>query len=363
MQTSMAFYTPTLNCTVSALSPGNNYGNTVFLSEASPSNGYIGASGGWNASLAARSGPLQKESSGSGYVEFSITPAPGFRFILKTISLGMRSTQTGPRHWAFFQEEDQFSLSLAQGQIANNSTWSLVETNQINYSASKKVIFRIYGFDGEGTPAINVANWRLDDLMLQLQVMPDNLPVKWVYQRVENIAGKVMVEWATEQEVEVESFLIQRSVDAIHFESVAQISPQSLLGFSSAQHFYKYVDEEPLPGQSFYRILQRDILGATEASNVFIVQRPQVQRKLMNGQLTYVLSSGTLKIPFNYNGPADLRLINMNGQLVSHYRLSVVGGVCKFVLPQWLHGYYVLLLTTSRGPNQEQYFSTSIYIN
>jgi hypothetical protein len=363
MQTPVATYASTSSCSFSVLSPGNNYGNTVFLSEASASTGYNGASGGWNASLAARTGSLQKESLGSAFIEFSIIPAQGFRYILKSISFGLRSTPTGPQQWALFQEEDQYTLSLAQGQIANNSTWSLVEVNGINFSAAKKVIFRIYGFDGVGIPAINVANWRLDDLMLQLQVVPDNLPVTWLYQRVKTIPGQVVVEWATAHEVEVESFIIQRSADAVRFDNIAQISPQSLHGFSTTQHFYRYVDSMPLPDQSFYRILQRDISGATELSTIFIVKQPGVAPIYKRGQLLYVPSAGILKLPFNYEGPVELQLITMNGQLISKDRLNAAGGVLKFIPPQWARGYSIMLLAIPMGISDKQHLSTRILIN
>lgn len=363
MQTLGASPSSISSCSFSVLSPGNNYGNTVFLSEASSSTGYTGASGGSNASLAARTGPLQKESMGSAFIEFSITPAQGFRFILKSISFGQRSTQTGPKQWALFQEDDQYTVLLAQGQISNNSTWSLVEANGINYSAAIEVSFRLYGFDGQGTPAINVANWRLDDLMLELQIIPDNLPVTWLYQRVQTVTRKVMVEWATAQEREVESFIIQRSADAVHFESIAKIPSQSVLGFSSANYFYKFVDTTPLPGQSFYRIIQRDISGAMELSNVFLVQRPQEELHFIKRKLVYYPTAGVLKLPFNYEGSVDLQLITMHGQLIRNYRLYAASGVLKFIPPQGVRGYHVLALATSNGTSGMQYLSTCIYIN
>lgn len=363
MQTLVASPASISSCSFSVLSPGNNYGNTVFLSEASSSTGYTGASGGSNASLAARTGPLQKETLGSAFIEFSITPAQGFRYILKSISFGQRSTQTGPQQWALFQEDDQYTVSLAQGQIPNNSTWYLVEANGINFSAAKKVSFRVYGFDGQGTPAINVANWRIDDLMLELQIIPDNLPVAWLYQRVETVTEEVLVEWATAQEREVESFIIQRSADAVHFESIAQIPPQSVLGLSSASYFYKYVDTTPLPGQSFYRIIQRDISGATELSNVFFVQRPQEELHFIKRKLVYSPTAGELKLPFNYEGPVDLQLITMHGQLIRNYRLYATSGVLKFIPPQGVRGYHVLIIAVSKGTSGLQYLSTRIYIN
>jgi hypothetical protein len=363
MQTPWASFSPASNFTVSALSPGNNYGNTVFLNELSPSSGYTGASGSWNASLAARVGPLQKEPSGSVYLEFSITPALGYRFIVKAISFGIRSTQTGPRQWSLYQHEDQYAQSLAQGPVVNNSTWSLVEVNGINFSAAKAVHFRIYGFDGEGIPAINVANWRLDDLRLQLQVVPDNLPVKWLYQRVQTATGQVRIQWATQEEVQVKSFIIQRSTDAIHFENIAELPAQSGNSVMLTTFYYTFLDTTPLPGRSFYRIVQKDISGAREEGTILLVQRSVDEQLFLKGQIVYSSSSRMLKLPFEYNGPVDLQLFSLNGQMIGNYRLWATGGVVKFIPPQWVRGYHVLLLTTSMGINGKRSFCTTAYVN
>lgn len=363
MQSPLASYAASSSCTVSTLYPGNNFGNTVFLSATSSSTGYSGASGNWNASLAARSGPLQKEAMGSAYVEFSITPAPGFRFVFKSISFGVRSTQTGPRRWGLFHHENQYSLSLAQGALSNNSTWYYVTSNGINYSAAQAISIRIYAFDGEGSPAINVANWRLDDLTLQLEVMPDNLPVKWLYQRVKTVCGQVVVEWATQEESEVESFIVQRSANALHFENIARVSPQSITNSIPTNRFYRYVDSEPLPGRSFYRIIQKDISGSLEVGEILFIDQQVGKINSLKDEIIFSPTTGTIRLPANYSGPTHVHLFTMKGQLIAIYRLHAVGGIAHIAVPDWLRGYHVLVLDILNDSSRIKSFSKIIYLN
>lgn len=363
MQELSPSYTPTSSCMITNLVQGNNYGNTVFLSEASASIGYTGASGNLNASLAARTGMLQKDAMGSAYIEFSVVPSQGYRFIVKAISFGVRSTQTGPQQWALFQQDDQFTTSLAQGPIMNNSTWLLMTIDGVNYSASKSISFRIYGFDGVGSPAINVANWRLDDLKVHLQVIPDNLPVKWLYQRVLTSNAKVVVEWGTEEELEADYFIIQRSFDAIHFDNVAKVPAQSRQEPRPMKRFYQYEDSHPLSGRSFYRILQKDIDGTVEFGKVLTLEKSEFTMHSAEARLVYFSPKGAIKLAGVQNGPITIQLYTMKGQLVFNYHSMAVDGFLQLPQYQLARGYYVVVFMPVKVDVYASPISSLIYIN
>ena len=80
---------------VGAVSQGNNNGTTTLLSTTSPSSGYTGASGQFNAGAAARVGALNTAT--NAYFEFTVTPQSNYEFTLTGISFGSRETGTGPK--------------------------------------------------------------------------------------------------------------------------------------------------------------------------------------------------------------------------------------------------------------------------
>jgi hypothetical protein len=156
------------NLTISDLTQGNNNGTTTILDSSVASFGYSGASGTNNAGGAARAGALVTGASGSAYFEFTITPAAAYYFTLSSISFGSRSTGTGPQAYTLRSNLDNYASDIATGSFSNNSTWSLKTNASINSNSTfgTPITYRVYGYNGSGTAAINTANWRIDDLNL-----------------------------------------------------------------------------------------------------------------------------------------------------------------------------------------------------
>ncbi|MFC4262184.1 Ig-like domain-containing protein [Ferruginibacter yonginensis] len=162
---------PVTNLTISALAQGNNNGTTTLLTTASASTGYTGASGQFNAGAAARIGAINTAASGSAYFEFSLTPAAGSVVTLNNISFGTRSTGTGPQAYTIRTSNDNYVADVATGTIANNSAWSLKSnTTNISSGTGAVITFRIYGHNGAGSPGAGTANWRIDDLKINVTV-------------------------------------------------------------------------------------------------------------------------------------------------------------------------------------------------
>ncbi len=148
---------------------GNNNGTTSLLTSVSVSSGYGGVSGGNNAGAAARVGPLnQTATTGSAYFEFTLTPSAGKELVVSSLSLGTRSTSTGPQAFAVFTSIDNFTTPFASGPLANNSAWTLIAPTFSAFSAAPgtAITFRLYGYNGAGSAGTSTANWRIDDLKL-----------------------------------------------------------------------------------------------------------------------------------------------------------------------------------------------------
>ncbi|MEO8721500.1 MAG: hypothetical protein ABI372_10380 [Ginsengibacter sp.] len=156
------------NVTISNLLQWNNNGITTMITKSSPSGGYVGASGNYNAGAATISGPFSI--SASTYFEFTLTPDQGYSIKINAISFGSRSTSTGPKSYSFKSSIDLYNNDLAAGSLNIDSKWYLINNsvstlNEGNTSST----FRIYGFNGVGSTK-NIAVWRLDDLALDVSV-------------------------------------------------------------------------------------------------------------------------------------------------------------------------------------------------
>ncbi len=147
---------------------GNNNGTTALLTAASASSSYTGASGGNNAGASARTGVLNKAADGSVYFEFTLTPDDGRQLAATELSFGARSTGTGPQAYEVFSSADGYASPIAAGPLLADGTWRLITTTFAGVigNVGTPVTFRVYGYDGTGSPGADTANWFIDDVRL-----------------------------------------------------------------------------------------------------------------------------------------------------------------------------------------------------
>jgi hypothetical protein len=152
---------------------GNNNGTTTLLTTTSVSSGYTGATGTNNAGAAARIGALNQAASGSAYFEFTLTPAAGKRLVASAIAFGMRSTSTGPQAYALYSSADGYAAPIATGTLANDSVWRLISPTMttVTSATATALTFRLFGYNGAGSPSASTANWRMDDLQLTVSTL------------------------------------------------------------------------------------------------------------------------------------------------------------------------------------------------
>jgi hypothetical protein len=160
------------NLSVSVMSQGNNNGTTTMITNGSASSGYTGVSGLNNAGAAARTGALVTGSNGSAYFEFTLTPNPNYVVTLNAMSFGSRSTSTGPAAFSIRSSLDNYVSNIGTGTLLTSGTWALSNPSIASTSskAGSGVTFRIYGHSGTGSPSTGTANWRIDDVLLNLTV-------------------------------------------------------------------------------------------------------------------------------------------------------------------------------------------------
>ena len=152
----------------------NNNGTTTLISTTSGSSGYSGASGTSNFGAACKVGSMATAS--STYFSIIITPSSNYSVKINSISFGSRGTGTGPQNVYIYSSIDNYTTSIGNVSVTNNSTWALknisFEGTPLNRVVAGPVTIRIYGADGSGSPSSGTANWRIDDVNLSVTDYP-----------------------------------------------------------------------------------------------------------------------------------------------------------------------------------------------
>ncbi|MBN2667720.1 MAG: T9SS type A sorting domain-containing protein [Bacteroidales bacterium] len=91
------------------------------------------------------------------------------------------------------------------------------------------------------------------------------LPVELITFEVEKVNTTALLLWRTTSEINNNFFDIQRSYNGIDFESIGEVSG---FGNSNDVHEYQFIDNSPLKGYSYYRLVQHDFDETTENSDI-----------------------------------------------------------------------------------------------
>ncbi|HEU6449516.1 MAG TPA: PEP-CTERM sorting domain-containing protein [Verrucomicrobiae bacterium] len=165
---------------VSDLSRGNNNnGPTATINDSSSSSGYttadgFAASGGTNAVASATPGTLDISASTYFATDLSLDSLSPFSLALNEISLGARTTSTGPTSLVLYASTDGFNSDFQSlGSISAPGSWTAVQFSGLSLAINPgdTLSLRLYGADGTGTSGIG--NWRIDDLAIALTPTPE----------------------------------------------------------------------------------------------------------------------------------------------------------------------------------------------
>lgn len=141
------------------------------------------------------------------------------------------------------------------------------------------------------------------------------MPVELAYFKAKIENNKAVIEWGTASEMENDYFSVERSVDGISFETIATVPGA---GNSHASLTYAYSDASPLKGTSYYRLKQTDYDQKNEIfPPVSVVNESQVTNLNVQSVGPNPFSNSFhVQFDLGMNGPVEVRLLNMQGQLV-----------------------------------------------
>jgi hypothetical protein len=183
------------------------------------------------------------------------------------------------------------------------------------------------------------------------------LPIKLLsfYAKM-NTSNTVDLTWSTASEINNNYFSIERSVDGVNFEKIMDVQAA---GNSTTIINYKTIDENPVKGVSFYRLLQVDIDGNQEYSAVVSLynynlgshSQFNVYPNPANARGFTVASSG------NMDDVTQISLYNSNGiEVYSKAFVFTYGEMNLVVNPSnnLIPGIYILSCSNKRGINRQQ---------
>lgn len=127
------------------------------------------------------------------------------------------------------------------------------------------------GYDGAWGvyPYLPSGNILASDTQNGLFVLSEvSLPVELTEFVAERDANTVFLNWVTESEVNNRKFVVERSSDTKEWSGVLEVAAA---GNSQQREVYNAVDENPLPGNSWYRLRQVDNDGTTNFSEIVLV--------------------------------------------------------------------------------------------
>lgn len=150
------------------------------------------------------------------------------------------------------------------------------------------------------------------------------------------------IKWTTIEETKSGYFIIERTKDGIHFETIAMLKNSAVNGSTNVAHEYNVVDESPLSGISYYRISEVDLADKRMYINT-IVYRPCENDESINAifeETTLTVSLNSICLEAN---SCNVTITDSQNNIVLDQAYKVVNGMNFFKIDTRLtEGNYTL---------------------
>jgi uncharacterized repeat protein (TIGR01451 family) len=116
--------------------------------------------------------------------------------------------------------------------------------------------------------------------------------------------------WSTASEKDNAGFIVQRSADGVHFDSIGYVHGN---GNSAVLLNYAYTDKNLKPGITYYQLVQEDIDRTKEKTNIISINVEANSIQLYPNPYT---NYTTLRVNSSLNGKISLKVLSVTGILV-----------------------------------------------
>ncbi len=173
------------------------------------------------------------------------------------------------------------------------------------------------------------------------------LPVELSYFEVEKQGKTAVLTWETASEENNMGFHIQRSSNGFEFETIGWVDGA---GSTLDIQEYRFVDEEPMMGINYYRLIQEDWDGTTSPSDVRkVVFEGETSANLFPNPIKGGLDM-TLQLDIQDNDDVEIAIVDTNGRFMSHVQTNVEKGMNYLRIPtdRLISGFYFLRISNEK---------------
>lgn len=159
----------------------------------------------------------------------------------------------------------------------------------------------------------------------------------------------VQLNWKTQEEINNDKFVIERSNNAIDFKKIGEVAGK---GTSSIRNAYDFLDKNPFSGKNYYRLKQFDFDGNSEYSNIIGVNFRNEGLEIGDfyPNPTHV---GLVKLDYLATSAKDLNIAvyNTNGNMINQHIMSVSEGnnQLNFDFSELVRGTYLVQLDNTNN--------------
>ena len=141
-----------------------------------------------------------------------------------------------------------------------------------------------------------------------------NLPVEFNQFNATCNESQAFLNWSTYTELDNDYFTIERSTDGFNFEKLTDVVGGGTVNYYSD---YKWVDERPLPGVSYYRLSQTDYDGThTVLKTISFDHQCAVNAYSLSVHPNPISDQSLVRLELNVQSTVQLALFDNSGRLM-----------------------------------------------
>ena len=167
------------------------------------------------------------------------------------------------------------------------------------------------------------------------------LPVSWLYFKGTTVQDKVLLEWATSEELRNDVFTVEKSHDGQLFETLATVKAAAV---KNPQNTYAFTDEFPYR-LGYYRISQMDFNGEKSYTRTIEMNTAKGFKAMQYVQANAIYLQTSDATP----GDATLSIFSIDGRVVSSQKIVLNSEVSTYKIEKPAQNGLYLLYLESKG--------------
>lgn len=174
------------------------------------------------------------------------------------------------------------------------------------------------------------------------------LPVEVVNFNAEKQGNHVLLTWSTSTETNNDFFTLEKSMDAVSFQSFDKVKSKGNKGNSNKPLTYSAKDMSPYSGTSYYRLLQTDLNGSTRKHRIVTIEDNSLNSFQLLAYPNPNKGSFFVRLHGDANQHVEFALVDISGRVILNGTQLSTGGEDIFQLvPQETlsAGVYILKVT------------------